>query len=133
MHNHDIIFDNDNKRIGLVSSNCEMNKGFIDRDDYENDYNGNNYNNNTQISIDDRYTNTCENDILFLRNVCIAVTITMIIIIAILIYIIGELRKTGRFLWLSLNEDIGKYFIFFPYFILIFFLSFFYFSCRIEQ
>jgi hypothetical protein len=115
MHNHDIIFDNDNKRIGLVSSNCEMRKDFI-YDNYDND---NNYNNKLPVN-NDKNTYTCENDIVFLRNICIAVAFIMIIIIAILVYIIRELRKNGRFLWLTLNEDIGKFDLKFFYVYLLF-------------
>ena len=107
MHNHDIIFDHDTKRIGLVSSNCEMKEGFIDRD-YQTDSN-NKVDTNTEI--DQKFTNTCTQDVKFLRNVCIGVTITMVIIIGILVYIIGELRKNGRFLWMTLSDDIGKLFL----------------------
>jgi hypothetical protein len=126
MHNHDIIFDNDNKRIGLVSSNCEMRKNY-NNDYYDNDYNGynNDINNNKFPTNNDKNAYTCENDIVYLRNICIGVAFIMIIIIAILVYIIRELRKNGRFLWLTLNEDIGKYYL--NSFLLFNYLSFFYF------
>ena len=78
-----------------------MEKNFIDRD-YELDPNTNT---NTEIG----QTDTCGNDIKYLRNICIVITITMVLIIGILVYIIGELRKNGRFLWMKLNDDIGKY------------------------
>lgn len=129
MHNHDIIFDNDNKRIGLISSNCEMRKTFT-YDNYDEDYNK--YNNDNKVPVvNDKNKYTCENDIIFLRNICIAVAIIMVIIIGVLVYIIGELRKNGRFLWLTLNEDIGKYYlkyviIFFNFFNLFnFFIKYF--------
>ena len=96
MHNHDVIFDNDNKRIGLVSSKCEMDNEFVQQNPV------------TKPEIDYKFKNTCSNDIRFLRNICLAVTITMICIISILVYIISELRKSGRFMWISLGEDIGK-------------------------
>lgn len=104
MHNHDIIFDNDNKRIGLVSSNCEMSKGLIENQD--DDQNVDN-NNNNLVPNDANKTN-CSDEISFLRNVCIAVTIIMIIIIGVLMYIISELRRNGKFLWISLNDDLER-------------------------
>jgi len=98
MHNHDIIFDNANKRIGLVSSECDRANGEFS---FNNDKN-NNYIKNINTTCDN------SNAIKFYRMMCILATFIVLIIIAMFAYAVRKLRRDGKFLWISLNEDIGN-------------------------
>jgi len=102
MHNHDVIFDNESKRIGLVSSECDRANGNYNFNNKEN------YNNIKTINT------TCDNNnaIKFYRMMCIIASIAVFAVIILFAYVIRKLRREGKFLWISLNEDIGKQILF---------------------
>lgn len=97
MHNHDIIFDNQDKKIGLVSSQCDRANGDLNFNNYNNKYN-------------QKYVNTCDhyNTIRFYKLLCIITFVALFILILLSAYAVRKLRRDGRFLWISLNDDIGK-------------------------
>jgi hypothetical protein len=94
MHNHDIVFDNENKRIGLVSSECDK----VDKFDI--------IEKKFRPNSDFNFGATCDREIRYLRTVCILTTILIVIIVVLFFYAIRKLRREGKFLWISLNEDI---------------------------
>ena len=98
MHNHDIIFDNENKRIGVVNSECDRANGEF------------NFNNNKDF-LTNKNIITCDNNnaIRFYRMACIIASVAVCLIILLFAYAIRKLRREGKFLWISLNEDIGNY------------------------
>lgn len=98
MHNHDIIFDNENKKIGLVSSECDRVNGKY------------NFNNKDVGNAAKTINTTCDNDnaIKFYRFMCIVASVTVIVIIFLFAYAVRKLRREGKFLWISLNDDIGN-------------------------
>lgn len=99
MHNHDIIFDNENKKIGLVSSKCDRANGSFN-------FNKNKDNTNNVKTIN----TTCDNNnaIKFYRMLCIFASIVVFVVIVLFAYAVRKLRREGKFLWISLNDDIGN-------------------------
>ena len=97
MHNHDVIFDNQNKRIGLVASECDRANGEF------------NFNNNKNV-VTNKNINTCDNNntIRFYRMACIIASIVVFAVILMFAYAVRKLRREGKFLWISLNEDLGN-------------------------
>jgi len=97
MHNHDIIFDNQDKKIGLVSSQCDRANGEL------------NFNNNIN-KYNHKFVNTCDNynTIRYYRLLCIITLIVIVFLILLFAYAVRKLRRDGKFLWISLNDDIGK-------------------------
>ena len=89
MQNHDIIFDIENKLIGLVKSNCEMNYG------YKENYINSGINNSFHINKNEN-NNDCNNDIKFFRNLGFILIIFMFIVIIVLLNVIKRIRKNGR-------------------------------------
>lgn len=98
MHNHDIIFDNENKRIGLVSSECDRANGNF------------NFNNRDNENIVKPISSTCDNNsaIRFYIFMCIVAGVSVFVVIALFAYAVRKLRRDGKFLWISLNDDIGN-------------------------
>ncbi len=101
MHNHDIIFDNQNKRVGLVSSQCERANG---------EYHFNNNNDNYNTKYTNIINNTCDNTIIirFYRIICIIAVILVLMVIILFAYAVRKLRRDGKFLWISLNDYTGN-------------------------
>lgn len=102
MHNHDIIFDNENKKIGLVSSECDRANG---------DYNFNNKQNYYNVNT---INATCDNEnvIKFYKMMCIIASIIVFAVIVLFAYAVRKLRREGKFLWISLYDDIGNILLF---------------------
>jgi hypothetical protein len=96
MHNKDIIFDVDNKRIGLVDSNCGG-LSIIKNVTYIEDIIVNKTINN--------YEKECQRKIQYYINALFIVIILAIIIIAVLLYGIYRLKKSKHFLWIKLGEN----------------------------
>lgn len=99
MHNHDIIFDKESKKIGLVASDCDKANG-------DTSQKNRNYNN-----LNFKVNNTCENDIKFYRFLCFLASAVILFLIVFFAYSIRKLRREGKFFWINLNEDIGKYYL----------------------
>lgn len=98
MQNHDIIFDKENKTIGLVSSNCEL----------EYDFNEENRPGIKSKIEDHSFINTCVKDIKLVRTIFFIIMIVLFFLMIVLIFIIRELRKYSRFLWITPDEIYGK-------------------------
>ena len=105
MHNHDIIFDNVNRRIGLVSSSCDMS--------YSNNKDLSKENEGTEttiptVPIEDKDTK-CETNYDFYVTIILMLSILIVMLIVILILACFRIRRGQNFLWMRLqNEDIGK-------------------------
>lgn len=118
MHNHDIIFDNVNKRIGLVSSGCDGLKLPLNH----------NPTNETVTPSPSEPSNVepmpdpavvpasvpetepvCSNDYDFYVTIILMLTIIIVMLVLILILAFFRIRKGRNFLWMKLqNEEIGN-------------------------
>ena len=105
MHNHDIIFDNVNRRIGLVSSSCDMS-----------------YSSKKDNSSEDEETTTtsptkpvenqdtkCEPNYDFYVTIILMLSILIVMLFVILILACFRIRRGQNFLWMRLqNEENGS-------------------------
>jgi hypothetical protein len=96
MHNHDIIFDVENKRIGMVEARC----------------NGLTVINNITYIADNvvhlntsEYAETCGEKIKFYTTVIMVVATTATVIIGVLAYGLYRLRKKQKFLWMRFDNN----------------------------
>ena len=100
MHNHDIIFDNINKRIGLVKSECSKDNGFGNDQQY------------SYLPVNNSNILNYEKDIRYYRILCVLTTICILVLIVFFSYAVRKLRRGEKFLWITLNDDSGKIKIF---------------------
>lgn len=91
MHNHDIIFDIENARIGLVASQCST----TSRRRYMTSVSKN------KIEIEQ----TCDNKEYFYQCVIVSLIVFFMIIITVLLIGINKIRNGKKFLWLKLSEQ----------------------------
>jgi hypothetical protein len=95
MHNKDIIFDLDNKKIGLVDSNCSG-LNIIKNITYVED---------ADRVVKSKFEKECENKIqTYLTAICLVLFIAFIVIVFLLLGIY-RLKKNKNFLWMKMNES----------------------------
>lgn len=107
MHNHDIVFDVMNKRIGLVSSSCDSVSAvkFNPNSDL-----------NDLVSNDSKdHESTCGSGTTnknFYMMIIFMLSILIVLIVMIFVLAICRFRRGQNFLWMKLNnEESGKLFL----------------------
>jgi putative effector of murein hydrolase len=105
MHNHDIIFDVEHKRIGLVESNCGG-VTIVPNITYTSEIVVNTTNNKSITA----FGTECQNEIKQYKILTAVVIILSTIIIMALIYGMYKVRRRQNFLWLRFsNEEQRKF------------------------
>lgn len=95
MHNRDVIFDVQDKQIGLVNSRCHMTSQ--DKPGMMN------------ISVDKKPSSTsCDSLVNFYFYLVIIITIFFVCIIVILLYALRRFRKGQKFLWMQIQDESGN-------------------------
>jgi hypothetical protein len=95
MHDKDIIFELDNKTIGLVESNCSgfnIVKNAIYVEDID-------------VIVKSKYEKECDNRIQTYIYAIIFVIIFAVIVIILLVYGIYKLKNNENFFWMRLNDN----------------------------
>ena len=93
MHNHDIIFDLENRKIGFVESNCSGEESFYL-----------NYNKFRNVKVISSNRN-CEVTVNMYFNIILTVTIISIFIISLISLAVYRLNQGNNFLWTKLSTD----------------------------
>ncbi len=110
MHNHDIIFDLQENKIGLVEANCGIkfeNKVLPDISD------------EVEIKLPsasdvmDEWDKTANTDVDFYTNLTLIVSLTAVVVIIILVLLINKIRRGAIFNWSQVNDEEGKILIIF--------------------
>lgn len=105
MHNHDVIFDLENKRIGLAVADCAASN-------FNTDGKKDNIIDNKPIPTPVDHTEDCEQLVSYYFTLICLVSVSFTIIIIILLIGLNKLRRGESFLWLRLPSDNSIYIYF---------------------
>jgi hypothetical protein len=107
MHNHDIIFDIQHQKIGLVESNCGASNIISVFPDFGKSIKSSNNATNYYNQASEFFS--CDTTIEKYVQLILLISTLAILIILLLIYAINKIRRGEKFLWMRLDaEDAGK-------------------------